>query len=151
MIIQRLTKDIYNILENMEENKRYELLDYYYLQNTSRYYFPNSLIAFYPCILEYHSRKEITCDLSSNIISKGQLYINYRPLIENISSGNTYVLKRSIKCETSYIDELPTNIFELEALNDKLMNYNCYQNGDIHLDHLHYSQGGELKLLRLKK
>lgn len=151
MIINRLTKDKLEKIKMLNIEERYEILEEYYYKNTSIQYFPSNLIAFYPSIKEYHSRDNIICDFSANLIKKGQLYINYRPLIENLSTGNRYVLKKSIKCKTAYIDKLPNNILEFEQLNEMVMNYNSFKNSNVNLDNLHYSQGGYLKLLRLKK
>lgn len=151
MAINRLTRNYLKTLEELEDIKTYEIIERYYLENRSQYYFPNSLVAFYPSIREYHSRKEMTCDISTNIIKNGQLYINYRPLIENMETGDTFVLVKSIKCEIVYKDLLPTNMLEFENLNEQIMNYEYYSNSEINLDHLHYSQGGSLKIVKLKK
>lgn len=151
MTINRLTRSYLKTLEKFEDIKSYEIIERYYLENSSQYYFPNSLVAFYSSIREYHSRKKIICDISTNIIKKGQLYINYRPLIANMETGDAFVLVKSIKCETSYQDLLPTNILEFENLNEQIMNYEYYGSTEINLDHLHYSQGGSLKIVKLKK
>lgn len=149
--MHRLTKEYLRRLELVGEEKKYEILEQFYFKNTSNYYFPGNLVAFYSYVREYSSRDNITCDISTNIIKKGQLYIGYRPLIENMETGETFVLKKTIKCEPIYHDLLPTNISEFENLNEQIMNYEYYQNKEIYLDHLHYSQGGYLKLVKLKK
>lgn len=151
MLINRLTRDNLKYLEDLNEKEQYEIMERYYLENRSKEYFSGCLVAFYPYIVEHHSRKEITCDISTNIIKKGQLYINYRPLIENIETGDTFVLSKTIKCETIYQGLLPTNILEFENLNEQIMNYEYYRDSEIHLDHLHYRQGGYLKIVKLKK
>lgn len=151
MRINRLTREKLKWLEKIEEEKRNELIERYYLENLSKDYFPNCLVAFYPYIRESHSRQEITCDISTNLIGRGQLYINYRPLIENIETGESFVLSKTIKCEVIYQDLLPTNILEFERFNEQIMNYECFRDSEINLDHLHYSQGGKLKIVKLKK
>ncbi len=60
-------------------------------------------------------------------------------------------LKKTIKCEVVYQDLLPTNILEFERFNEQIMNYECFSNSEIDLDHLHYSQGGKLNIVKLKK
>ncbi len=151
MRINRLTRENLKWLEKQEEEKRYELIERYYFENLSKDYFPNCLVAFYPYIRESHSKEEITYDISTNLIGRGQLYINYRTLIENIETKEAFVLSKTIKCEVNYQDLLPTNILEFERFNYQIMNYECFRNSEISLDHLHYSQGGKLKLVKLKK
>ena len=102
MEIYRLTKDKLHELNMLDDNTKYYKLLEYEQKNRSNYFFPNDLIAFYPNISEQRSRKEIICDFSGARISKGQLYISYRPLIENLDKKETYVLKRTIKCDTFY-------------------------------------------------
>lgn len=149
--MHRLTEEYLRKLESIEEEKRYEILERFYLENTSNYYFSGNLVAFYSYVREYYSKEDRTCDISTNVIKKGQLYISYRPLVENIETRETFVLKRTIRCEPIYHDLLPTNILEFENLNEQIMNYENYQNKEIYFDHLHYSQGGYLKLVKLKK
>ena len=86
---------------------------------------------------------------SANLIKKGGLYLNYRPMLENLTTKKVYVLKRSIKVEPAYFDLLPTNITELEELNYKMK----LQIEDNYIDYSHLNQvmGGELVLRRLNK
>lgn len=151
MLIHRLTRENIKYLETLDDAKRYEMLERYYLEYRSNFFFPGCLVALYPYIRESHSRKEITCDISTNIIKKGQLYINYRPLLENVETGDSFILKKTIKCEPIYQDLLSTNMFEFENLDEQIMNYKYYRDSEISLDHLHYSQGGSLNLVKLKK
>ena len=148
MEIYRLTKDKLHELNMLDDNTKYYKLLEYKQKNHSNYFFPNDLIAFYPNISEQRSRKEIICDFSGARISKGQLYISYRPLIENLDKKETDVLKRTIKCDTFYWDVLPQNIYELERLNEIILNPNIiYTEFDIE----EFRCNGEIKLLKLKK
>lgn len=80
----------------------------------SREFFPGDIVIVYPKIKECRATKDITCDFSCSVIKAGSIYINYRPLIENISKSTSYVLKRTIKVEKGYT--LPKTISELEDL-----------------------------------
>lgn len=148
-MIKRVTKTVLEELSLYPEEKRFEILEQYYLENLSKYFFPGSLTAFYPKIDEHHTTRDIICDMSESIIKKGSLYVCYRPLIENLETNEVFVLKRTIKCESSYLSLLPNNIFEFEELNERIKNYAYYtQNEDY--SRLHYQQGGELVLQKLR-
>lgn len=146
--IYRLTRDkLYELNMLADDIKYYKLLEYEQ-ENRSNYFFPNDFTAFYPNISEQKCRKEIICDFSGARISKGQLYISYRPLIENLDRKETYVLKRTIKCDTFYWDILPKNIYELERLNELVLNHNIIDT-EFNIEEFRYK--GEIELLKLKK
>ncbi|MCI8347477.1 MAG: hypothetical protein HFJ12_06005 [Bacilli bacterium] len=148
MEISRLTIDVEKKLNNLSEEERYGILQLYYANNQSGYYFPNDLVAFYPQMKEQKASKEIVCNISETIISKGSCYINYRPILENLNTHEVYVLKRTIKCLPYYSDILPVNIRGLEHLNDMIINTSI-DSCDLNLECLrHY---GEIKLLKLKR
>lgn len=118
---------------------------------TSSSFFSGDIVILYPNIREYHSKSYITCDFSGAIIKPGSLYINYRPLIENLTTNNIYVLKRTIKVESGYFYDLPTTIQELETLE---LNIQLETPGDrTGIDYSHLSQcvGGSLILQKLKR
>lgn len=120
-----------------------------YTENLSTYYFPGDLTAFYFNAVERHSTDNIICHFSGSIIKKGTLYISYRPLIENLKTGQAFVLKRTIKCEIGYLSYLPNNIMELEYMNYKIMDH---ENVDkIEYNNLYNYQNGELMLQKLNK
>ena len=79
------------------------------------------------------------------------MYINYRPMIHNITSGETYVLQRTIKVEMGYGYDLPRSISELEALDNKLHIEDYDDNSGIHYSHLSQCLGGEILLQKLKR
>ena len=112
-------------------------------------FFSGDIVLVHESIKEYHTKKEMTCDFSANLIKKGGLYLNYRPIIENLTTKKVYVLKKSIKVEPAYFDLLPTNIAELEELNYKMK----LQIEDNYIDYSHLNQvmGGALVLRRLNK
>jgi len=118
---------------------------------TSMMLFPGDIVMFYPNIKEQKARKIITCDFSAGIIYPGSIYVNYRPLIANISTGERYVLSRTIKVEMGYHHELPTTIQEFESLDNKLR-IDYYQDSS-GIEYSHFSQrmGGELLLTKLKR
>lgn len=148
MEINRLTRDIKKYLETLREEDYYKEMQEYYNNNLSKYYFPNHLTAFYPRFLECKTSKDIVCNFSEVIIPKGEIYINYRPLIECLDTKHVFVLKRSIKCAPYYYDALPTNIRELEDLNTRILCTNI-EDDEINLESLRYY--GELKLLKPNK
>ena len=111
-------------------------------------FFLGDIVLLHESIKEYHAKTSMTCDFSTNLIKRG-LYLNYRPMLENLTTKKVYVLKRSIKVEPAYFDLLPTNITELEELNYKMK----LQIEDNYIDYSHLNQvmGGELVLRRLNK
>ena len=117
----------------------------------SEIFFPGDIIMFYPQIKEQKARSFITCDFSAGIIYPGSLYVNYRPMLHNITTGETYVLQRTIKVETGYSYDLPRSIVELESLDNKLRIEDYDDNSGIHYSHLSQCLGGEIYLKKLKR
>ena len=132
---------IIDIVEEIEEKS---------IENRSESLFPGQNIIVYPGIKEVKATEDYTCDFSGAKISKGSLYINYRPMLKNINNGDTYVLNKTIKTETSYIYDLPTNITELEEFNNKILNYKYYEDEDIQYDYL-FNQRGVLQFKKLSR
>ena len=112
-------------------------------------FFLGDIVLLHKSIKEYHAKTSMICDFSANLIKKGGLYLNYRPMLENLTTKKVYVLKRSIRVEPAYFDFLPTNIVDLEELNYKMK----LQVQDNYIDYSHLNQvmGGELVLRRLNK
>jgi len=104
----------------------YRFLEKLLYEYTSYYLFPNNYVAFYPYLEQCHSKKETTCNISGTQIKKGNLYYYYRPLIENLSTGNIYTIQKTIKVAEGYQDILPTNIHNFEAWYQKLACKNFY-------------------------
>ena len=127
--------------EILEEEQKY----------TSMMMFPGDVVMFYPNIKEQKARSFITCDFSAGIIYPGSMYVNYRPLIANISSGERYVLSRTIKVEMGYQHELPRTIQEFEALDNRLKIESYSDNSGIEYSHFSQRMGGELVLQKLKR
>ena len=65
--------------------------------------FPGDLIMMYPNIKEQRSKGFKTCDFSGAIIHPGSLYVSYRPLLDNITTNERFVLARTLHVETGYI------------------------------------------------
>lgn len=133
---------IVEIVEAIEENK---------LEYESHSIVPGSSILVFPGIKETRAQKEYTCDFSGARISIGSLYVNYRPMLKNIENGDAYILKRTMRLEPSYEYCLPTNIVELEEFNDKINNYQYYEDEDIQYDHLYIQTGGGLQFKKLNR
>lgn len=112
--------------------------------------FYGDLVLLYGGIKERKSKSFITCDFSGAIIYPQSRYIAYRPILDNISKNEVYVLKRTIKVECGYEYDLPSNIQELETLQR-----NIYLEKDLNdgIDYSHLSQrvGGELVLKKLNR
>ena len=120
-------------------------------QYTSSSLFPGDFIMFYPNIRERKARKITTCDFSAGIIYPGSIYINYRPLIKNLTTGENYVLQRTIKVEMGYQHELPTDIQSFEALEQRLQIDGYEDHSGIEYSHFSQRMGGELLLKKLKR
>lgn len=78
-----------------------------------------------------------------------KLYDAYNKEIENLTTNNIYVLKRTIKVEPAYISDLPKDIHELETLQMN-MNLETINNG-IDYSHLTRQIGEEIVLQKLKR
>lgn len=142
-VIETLYGDsIMEIVKALEEIK---------LENQSQDLFPGSSILVYSGIKEARANKEYTCDFSGSRIKIGNLYVRYRPMLKNLENNNTYVLKRTIKVEPCYECYLPTNIGELEELNNKINNYQYYDEEDIQYDNLYIQTGGGLQFKKLNR
>jgi len=122
-----------------------------YWEHTSFYNFPNKQVFFYPSIREQQSEFDITCAFSGGKIKKGSLYCCYRPLLEVVDSGKTYVLRKTLKLETLYFSDLPTTIQEFDVFTQKIENYWNYQNEPLDYEQLNYYFGGSVGLLELRK
>ena len=122
------------------------------MNNTSENLFPGETVIVYPGIKNPVAKKTITCDFSGALIYPGSLYVSYRPMVKNIYNGNTYVLSRTLKVESGYEWDLPTNIAGLDSLNMKIQNAENYDRQD-GIDYTHLAQrlGGELVFQKLKR
>lgn len=116
----------------------------------SKYLFDNDRVRFYPSIKEVIANKDTICHFSGGIIRKGSLYLNYRPLLQNMDTNKKYVLKKTIKVEIGYRDLLPTTLKEFEEFIYNLDN--AYSlNKDNELDYYSINCNlGSWSLLELK-
>lgn len=147
----RITRSIVESLEGKPLEYIWEKVYTEEQKITSTLFFPDDLVLLYPNIKERHAKNFITCNFSGALIYPGSLYINYRPLVENITTKEKYVLKRTLKVEPGYIYDLPTTITELEELqNNILLESDDYSDG-IDYSHLSQSIGGELVLQKLNR
>lgn len=122
-------------IEQEEENYR------------SHEFFPGDLAILYPNVCEMRSRNYKTCDFSGAVIHPHSLYISYRPLIENITKKEVYVLKKTLHVEVGYAYNLPENIMQLESLNYNIEQQN--EDNEINFSHLHQVTGGSITLQKL--
>lgn len=141
------------ILDNpsLSINELEELLGSVYIDSTSTFYFPGDLCVFYPKIVEYRTKGIRMCDISNSIIMPGSFYYNYRPMVDNLTTGKTYVLKRSIQTEVSYYDFFPQTLYEFEELSMKLGNPYEIEDTDYNYYDLSKRLGEYLPLVELKK
>ena len=149
--IDKLAKEIIQTLYGSPIIEIYEAIEESKKEFQSQSLFPGKSIVVYPCIKEVKAKEEYICDFSGARITPGSLYVSYRPMLKNIENGDAYVLKRTMKLETSYSYLLPTNISELEEFNDKINNYQYYDNEDIQYDHLYIQTGGGLVFKKLNR
>lgn len=118
---------------------------------TSDLLFPGSLVLLYPRIEEHRARDYITCDFSAGLIYPKSLYLSYRPLIENLTTGEVYVLKRTLKVESGHYTDLPTTIQEFEGLELKIQQQAPFDDSRIDYSHLSQRTKGGLILQKLKR
>ena len=111
--------------------------------------FPGDLVLVYPNIKEQKSKDFKTCDFSGAIIHPGSLYISYRPLLDNITTKESFILTRTIHVEAGYAYDLPTRIDELEELEQNMKSEEL--NRGIDFNHFNNQMGGRLPLKKLKK
>lgn len=118
-------------------------------QFRSYQYFPGDLILLYSNFQEKRSRNYTTCDFSGALIYPGSLYINYRPLIDNLTLNETFILKKTIKVESSFAHRIPTNILELEVLENKMLLES--EDPEIDFSHFNRQMRGDIRLQKLKR
>ena len=135
-ILNNETPDYDLALINVLKTINNELLNY-----TSYDLFPNHHIILYPNIKELKSTKIITCNICGSKIKPNSYYLSYRPLLEDLTNNNRYVLKNTLKCETSYYDILPQTIGQFEDFYRKTNEY----------EYCNISTDTKIKLLRLNK
>lgn len=128
----------------------HEIVERFYLNNQSTYLFPGDIVLVYPMIHEYHSKKDIICDVSGALIRKGSLYCHYKPLLENLSTGEIYVLKTPLKSEVGEIDFFPTDIQGLDTLERNLNYPDCVEEPQWNYDDISKRVGGHLALRKLR-
>lgn len=130
--------EIYN--EILKQEELYRSIDF----------FCGDLVLLYRGIKEHKSKHILTCDFSGALIYPQSRYISYRPIIENISKNEVYVLKRTLKVECGYEYDLPSNIHELETLQRNIYLEQDLNDG-INYSHLSQRVGKELILKKLNK
>lgn len=99
---------------NISIEEIYYNIEQYLESLKSTYLFDNETVKFYPSIKECKATKNITCHFSGGTIYKGSTYCSYRPFIQNMVSGKKYVLKKTIKVELYYREQLPITLKEFE-------------------------------------
>lgn len=141
------------ILDNptISVNELEELLETIYIDSTSTLYFPNDLCCFYPKITEQKAKTIKTCDISGSIIMPNSSYYSYRPMLDNLTTGKTYVLKRTIQTEVGYYDFFPKTLYEFEELSMKLGSPFEIEDPDYDYYDLSKRLGQYLSLTELKK
>lgn len=145
----RLSKKVIENLKGEPIDKIYRELMKASEEIRSHSLFPGSLVVVYPNIKEMRSKTFKICDFSGAVISPGSIYTSYRPLLDNMTTNERYILSRTIKVEIGYRNELPTNIHELEALEQNMF-LETFNNG-IDFNHFSIQMGGQITLQKLKK
>lgn len=145
----RLSKKVIENLKGEPIDKIYRELMKASEEIRSHSLFPGSLVVVYSNIKEMRSKTFKICDFSGAVISPGSIYTSYRPLLDNMTTNERYILSRTIKVEIGYRNELPTNIHELEALEQNMF-LETFNNG-IDFNHFSIQMGGQITLQKLKK
>lgn len=145
----RLSKKVIENLKGEPIDKIYRELMKASEEIRSHSLFPGSLVVVYPNIKEMRSKNFKICDFSGAVISPESIYASYRPLLDNMTTNERYILSRTIKVEIGYRNELPTNIHELEALEQNMF-LETFNNG-IDFNHFSIQMGGQITLQKLKK
>ena len=145
----RLSKKVIENLKGEPIDKNYRELMKAEEEVRSHSLFPGSLVVVYPNIKDMRSKTFKICDFSGAVISPGSIYTSYRPLLDNMTTNERYILSRTIKVEIGYRNELPTNIHELEALEQNMF-LETFNNG-IDFNHFSIQMGGQITLQKLKK
>lgn len=144
----RIAKKILETLEGESIDKIYNEIEKESENYRSYTLFPGDLVLVYPSIKEQRSKIFRTCDFSGAVIHPGSLYVSYRPLLDNITKKEKFVLSRTIQVESGYIHNLPMEIGELEALEQSMKRQD--ENQEIDFNHLNSQMGGELCFQKLK-
>ena len=100
---------------------------------------------------EEEIEETISEDESGAPIHKGSNYVIFRPMIKDITKGETYVLKRTIRAEVGYESDLPKNIAELEEFMTKIINYENQVYDEDKYNNLFTHTGGGLTFKKLNR
>lgn len=146
----RIAREVIQTMQGFSLNRISEKIFQQEEQNRSTMFFSGDLVLLHESIKESRARNFITCDFSGGQIIPGSHYLAYRPIIENISTNNSYVLKKTIKVETGYYADLPRDISELEEL-QKNLELELDLNDGINYSHLNRQMGGSLTLMPLRR
>lgn len=145
LYINRIDKKIIQNYYGQSLNYIFHKIEEQYNELTSNYLFPGNQIFFYPQIKETHARKITTCNFSGALIYPGSLYINYKFFLENLTTKEIYVLKKPLKVELGYRDDLPTTI---QALDDFAFKLSI---GEENMSHLSQTLDYTLSLQKINK
>lgn len=145
----RFSKKVIESLRGQSIDKIYHELMKAEEEIRSHSLFPGNLVLVYPNIQEKKSKDFKTCDFSGAVIHPGSLYVSYRPLLDNITTNERFVLSRTIHVEAGYRYDLPTSIDELETLEQNMLLEP--PNQEIDFNHFSNQMGGQIILQKLKK
>lgn len=151
-LLQLIKNDIdYDLLNNYPISliQIWQEYDKICSKHTSRLIFPNQIVCIYPCIRMAKASKRIRCHFDGSTISENELYLSYRPLLDNLNTKERFVLEHTIKVNPIYEDILPSNIQELEFLYEHYQNTDLPNQFDIYFDE--FRSGYTFSLLKLKK
>lgn len=141
------------ISDGLSINDLSEIIETETLANTSLSLFPNKIVLFYPHFKFPKASTYLACDICGSLIKPGTSYCSYRPLLEVISKREVYVLKKTIKCEMGYYNDLPKNLMEFEMWHNALQNQftSVLDNIDSYQLSTQIGEGFTLQKLRKKK
>lgn len=110
---------IYNLVKNKQFfnfETFYEYLTILLDTHTSKYLFSGDIVFFYPSVREQKAATPISCHVSGAPIAVNEFYYAYRPLIDNLTTGEVYTIKHTLKVSSGYEGVLPQSLSLFEEL-----------------------------------
>ncbi len=121
--------------------------------NTSYYLFEGNIVMVYPKFSLAKAKEEKVCSLCTRLIHPGNRYVIYRPLIDNLTTNETFVLDRSLQVHDTCKDNLPISIAQFDAIQMGIIDYHNFDEyeGMISYSELNDRFNGGFTFKRLNK
>lgn len=154
LITNRIRKNI--VFSNYGKSIN-DIEEYIYMSEeeiTSMVISPGDLLLYYDNSSYIRSHKDYSCDLSGEVIYLNELYILYKPFIENISKKIVYISKKLYRFKEGYSDFIPKTLNTFEALLLQLGEENSiteYKYKNIPLDDIQSRLGESIDFYMVRK